>query len=110
RLLAGTSGQRRTMRGFAELQVARLRRSGLADETRVDVTAGLRPAPRWLLMVQTFAGQADSKPFRSRWCKSEISVTRDLGAWSLQAGWRQAMLGRETPADHGPVLAVWRRF
>jgi len=110
RLLGGTSGQWRRMQGFAELQVARLRRSGLADETRVDVTAGLRPARRWLLMVQTFAGQADSRPFRSRWCKSEISLTRDLGAWSLQAGWRQTMLGRETPADRGPVLAVWRRF
>lgn len=110
RLLAGTSGQWRTMQGFAELQVARLRRSGLADETRVDVTAGLKPAPRWLLMVQTFAGQAESQPVRSRWCKSEVSLTRDLGAWSLQAGWRQSMLGRETPADHGPVLAVWRRF
>lgn len=110
RLLGGTSGQWRRMQGFAELQVARLRRSGLADETRVDVTAGLRPAPPWLLMVQTFAGQADSRPFRSRWCKSEISLTRDLGAWSLQAGWRQTMLGRETPADRGPVLAVWRRF
>jgi len=110
RLLAGRSGQWRTMQGFAEVQVARLRRSGLADETRVDATAGLRPAPRWLLMVQTFAGQADSRPIRSRWCKSEISLTRDLGAWSLQAGWRQTVLGRETPADHGPVLAVWRRF
>jgi len=110
RLLAGTSGRWRAMQGFAELQVARLKRSGLADETRVDATAGLRPSPRWLLMVQTFAGQADSRPVRSRWCKSEISVTRDLGAWSLQAGWRQTVLGRETPADQGPVLAVWRRF
>jgi hypothetical protein len=110
RLLAGTSGQWRSLRGFAELQVARLKRNGLADETRVDATAGLRPTPRWLLMVQTYAGQADSEPVRSRWCKSEISLTRDLGEWSVQAGWRQAVLGRETPADHGPVLAVWRRF
>jgi hypothetical protein len=30
----------RTMQGFAELQVARLKRSGLADETRVDATRG----------------------------------------------------------------------
>jgi hypothetical protein len=110
RLLAGTSRQWRGMQGFAELQVARLKRSGLADETRVDATAGLRPAPRWLLMIQTYAGQADSHPIRSRWCKGEISLTHDLGVWSVQGGWRQAVLGRETPADHGPVLAVWRRF
>lgn len=110
RLLAGTSRRWRAMPVFAELQVARLKRSGLADETRVDATAGVRPTRRWLLMVQTYAGQADSRPVRSRWCKSEISLTRDLGAWSLQAGWRQAILGRETPADRGPVVAVWRRF
>jgi hypothetical protein len=110
RLLAGTSGQWRAMQGFVELQVARLKRSGLADETRIDATAGLRPAPGWLVMVQTYAGQADSQPVRSRWGKSEISLTHDLGVWSVQAGWRQAVLGRETPSDHGPVLAVWRRF
>ena len=110
RLLAGTSRQWRGVQGFAELQVARLKRSGLADETRVDATAGLRPTPRWLLMVQTYAGQADSEPVQSRWRKREVSVTHDLGAWSLQAGWRQTLSGRETPIDHGLVLAVWRRF
>lgn len=110
RVLAGTSGQWRATSVFAELQVARLKRSGLADETRTEVTLGLRPAPKWLLMAQAYAGKADSKPIRSRWIKSEISVVRDLGAWSLQAGWRQATSGRETPSDHGPLLAVWRRF
>ena len=110
RLLAGTSRQGRWVQSFAELQVARLRRSGLADETRIDATLGLRPAPHWLLMAQAYAGQADSTPVRARWLKQEISVTRDLGAWSLQAGWRRAVSGREIAADHGPVLAVWRRF
>ncbi len=110
RLLAGTSRQWRGAQGFAELQVARLKRSGLADETRIDATAGLRPTPRWLLLVQTYGGQADSKPVQSRWRKGEVSVVRDLGAWSLQAGWRRTLHGRETPVDHGPVLAVWRRF
>jgi hypothetical protein len=110
RLLAGTSSQWRGVQGFAELQIARLKRSGLADETRIDATAGLRPKPYWLLMVQAYTGQADSEPVQSRWRKREVSVTRDLGAWSLQAGWRQTLSGRETPIDHGPVLAVWRRF
>jgi hypothetical protein len=110
RLLAGTSRQWRTVSVFAELQVARLKRSGLADETRADFTLGVRPAPRWLLLAQGYAGRAESYPVRSRWSKGEVSVVRDLGDWSLQAGWRQAVSGRETPADHGPVLAVWRRF
>ena len=110
RLLAGTSRQWRVVSVFAELQVARLKRSGLADETRADLTLGVRPTSRWLVLAQAYAGQADSQPVQSRWTKSEISIVRDLGAWSLQAGWRQAVSGRETPADHGPVLAVWRRF
>lgn len=110
RLLAGTSRQWGKAQGFAELQVARLKRSGLADETRIDATLGLRPTPRWLLMIQTYAGKAESEPVGSRWRKREVSATRDLGAWSLQAGWRQTLSGRETPIDHGPVLAVWRRF
>ncbi|WP_165188048.1 hypothetical protein [Caulobacter soli] len=110
RLLVGTSRQWRKAQGFAELQVARLKRSGLADETRIDATAGLRPTPHWLLMVQTYAGRAESKPAKSRWQKREISIVHDLCAWSLQAGWRQTLSGQETPADHGPVLAVWRRF
>jgi hypothetical protein len=93
------------MQGFAELQVARLKRSGLADETRVDATAGLRPTPRWLLMVQTYAGQADSEPVQSRWRKSEISVTHDLGAWSLQAGWRRTCQAGRRPPTTGPS---WR--
>lgn len=110
RLLAGTSRQWRGVQGFAELQVARLKRSGLADETRVDATVGLRPTPRWLLMVQAYTGRAESEPMQSRWRKREVSATRDLGVWSLQAGWRQTVSGRETPIDQGPVLAVWRRF
>ena len=110
RLLAGTSGQWRRMSVFAEAQVARLKRGGLADETRVDLTLGVRPTARWMVLIQSYAGQADCKPVRSRWGKSEVSVVRDLGAWSLQAGWRQTVQGRETPADHGPILAVWRRF
>jgi hypothetical protein len=110
RLLAGTSRQWRGVQGFAEVQVARLKRNGLADETRIDATAGLRPRPGWLLMVQAYTGQAKSEPVQSRWRKREVSVTHDLGAWSLQAGWRQTLSGRETPSDRGPVLAVWRRF
>ena len=110
RLLAGTSRDWRGRHVFGDLQVARLKRSGLADETRLDATLGLRPAKSWLLLAQTYAGKADSRPVGSRWIKSELSVVRDLGDWSVQAGWRQTLAGRETPADRGVVLAVWRRF
>ena len=110
RLLAGTSREWRGRHLFGDVQVARLKRSGLADETRIDATLGLRPAKPWLLLAQTYAGKAESQPVGSRWVKGELSVVRDLGDWSVQAGWRQTLAGRETPADRGLILAVWRRF
>ncbi|MBC7667449.1 MAG: hypothetical protein H7236_03100, partial [Gemmatimonadaceae bacterium] len=72
RLLAGTSRDWRGRHVFGDLQVARLKRSGLADETRLDATLGLRPAKSWLLLAQTYAGKADSRPIGSRWIKSEL--------------------------------------
>jgi len=110
RLLAGASRDWRGRHVFGEIQVARLKRGGLADETRADATLGFRPAKPWLILAQTYAGKAESRPVASRWLKSELSVVRDLGDWSLQVGWRQTLSGQETPADHGAVVAAWRRF
>jgi hypothetical protein len=110
RLLAGTSRDWRGRHLFGEVQVARLKRSGLADETRAEATLGLRPAKPWLILAQTYAGKTHSDAVASRWLKAELSIVRDLGDWSAQVGWRQAVAGRETPADRGAVLAAWRRF
>ena len=46
----------------------------------------------------------------ARWLSVEASLVRDFGDWSVQAGWRQTVAGRETPLTRGPVLALWRRF
>ncbi len=110
RLLLGRSAT--TPRGeiFADLQLARLRRSGLADETRMDATLGFRPTRNWLVMAQTYAGEADVRPRKSRWVKAELSVVRGFGAWSAQAGWRQTVAGREIAKDRGVVLGIWRGF
>ena len=109
RLSAGRSlGPRWGMdRSFVEIQAARRLRDGLADETRVDATAGARFGGGWMALGQAFGGAADGG---ARWLSLEASVVRDLGSWSLQAGWRQTVAGRETPAAHGPVIAIWRRF
>lgn len=92
---------------FVEVQGARRLRDGLADETRVDATLGVRFARDWMALGQAYGGAADGG---ARWLSLEASVVRDLGDWSLQAGWRQTALGRETPIASGPILAVWRRF
>jgi hypothetical protein len=110
RVSAGRSfGARRWMPpSFVELQTARRWRSGLPDEVRIDATAGLHVAPGWMLLSQAYGGLTDGDG--ARWLSLETSVVRDVGDWSVQAGWRQAVAGRETPDSGGPVVAVWRRF
>jgi len=93
---------------FIDLQAARRMRQGLPDETRVDATAGAHLNDDWMVLAQAFGGQADDGG--PRWLSVETSVVRDLGDWSVQAGWRQAVAGRETPESSGPVVALWRRF
>lgn len=111
RVLAGRSLTLAGRPAFAELQAARLDRSGLPDESRLDLTLGLEPSRRWLVLAQVYAGQADAGPAGApRWVKLEISAVRRLGDWRLQTGWRQAVAGRSTPVEAGPVVAFWRSF
>ena len=93
---------------FFEVQTARRMREGLPDETRVDITAGVHLAANWMLLSQAFGGKADDGG--PRWLSMETSVVRQFGDWSVQAGWRQTVAGRETPDSGGPMLALWRRF
>lgn len=95
-------------RTFVELQLARRFRSGLADETRADLTIGRHFGENWMILNQTYAGQTQGGA--SQWVQSETSVVRRFGSWSVQAGWRATTSGRETPAGSGPVIGVWRRF
>ncbi|MDB5456811.1 MAG: hypothetical protein JWP92_2396 [Caulobacter sp.] len=108
RLLAGRSGAWRARPVFAELQLARLDRRGLPDEDRLDATLGLEPRRDWLLLVQAYAGRARTTPIQPRWLKLEASAVRRFGPWRLQAGWRAAVAGQESPIERGPVLGIWR--
>lgn len=95
-------------RSFIEVQAAHRERSGLPDETRVDLTAGSHFGTGWLVLAQAFGGLAHGDG--PRWLSVETSVVRNLGSWSLQAGWRRTVAGRETPLTDGAVVALWRRF
>nr|WP_183252677.1 hypothetical protein [Brevundimonas basaltis] len=93
---------------FVELQVARRMRQGLPDETRVDATVGAHLGDDWMVLTQAFGGETEDGV--ARWLAVEASVVRDFGVWSVQAGWRQTVAGRETPQASGPVIGIWRRF
>jgi len=114
RLLAGRNVEFVGQEMFADVQLARLFRRGLPDETRLDATWGLKLGPRWLVLAQAYAGRADpggaNGPVAPAWVKVEASLVRHAGPWSLQLGWRTALWGRESPIEHGPVIGIWRRF
>lgn len=110
RVLYGRSGVWRGRKVYVDLQAARLKRRGLADETRFDATLGIKPTDRWEVLAQTYSGRADRGPTNARWLKTELSVVRAFGDWSAQVGWRDTISGRETARDRGVVLAVWRRL
>jgi hypothetical protein len=113
RLLAGHSGRYAWLGNrdaFAEVQIARRIRDGLADEDHLDVTLGVHLNADWMILNQVYAGRTVEGP-ALHWVNADSSIVRRWGDWSLQAGWRQALSGRgEVPAQQGPVLAVWRRF
>jgi hypothetical protein len=110
RVLYGRSASWRGREAFIDVEAARLKRHGLADETRLDATLGLRPAKAWLILAQVYAGRADREGPDARWMKGELSLARAVGDWSVQAGWRDTVSGRDTARDRGGVLALWRRF
>ncbi|MBP7704476.1 MAG: hypothetical protein KA105_04230 [Caulobacter sp.] len=107
RILVGRSFEVRDRPAFIEAQAARLARAGLPDETRLDLTAGYEPSPKWLFLAQSYAGWTDAEP---QWWKLEVSAVHRLGDWRLQAGWRGSVAGKAGPVEGGPVLGLWRGF
>ena len=110
RVLYGRSAKLFGREGFVDVQVARLVRSAFADETHLDLTVGYEVARDWLLLLQNYDGDAATHGPDPRWAKVEGGVVRRFGDWRVQAGYRATVAGRLTPAEDGPVVALWRRF
>ena len=101
---------------FIDLQVAQRYRAGAApNEFRIDVTFGIRPAPRWLLLAQSLnviSEGSGSPPFTSYdYSKLQFSVVYDLSAaWSVQAGGFTTVSGRNALQENGVLFGLWYRF
>ncbi len=100
---------------FAALEPgARLRDQGWPDEARLDLTFGIRPSARTLILLQNFNSFAHSAgPLlpQTGYTKAELSVVYDLSAaWAAQVGVIRTLAGRNAAREFGPFGALWYRF
>lgn len=101
---------------FIDIQVAqRFRLGGPPDEFRTDMTLGLQPHDRWLLLLQSFnviSEGAGSWGFASyNYHKFQASAVYKLTpALSLQFGGYTTFWGRNALQENGLVLGAWYKF
>ena len=116
RALIGYSFTLGAMPAFVDLQLAQRFRAGAPpDELRFDATFGVRPAPRWLLLAQSFnvvSEGAGSPPFASYdYSKLQLSAVYSLTpALSLQVGGFSTFAGNNALQENGLILGAWYRF
>jgi hypothetical protein len=100
---------------FVDLQMAQRFRIGDApNELRGDVTFGLRVAPRWLLLAQSFStiSEGGGPTFPSYdYHKLQLSaVYNATAALSLQLGAFTTYAGRNALRENGVITGLWYRF
>lgn len=114
--LAGVSFPLGPYPAFLDVQEAfRLRSGGAAAQWHSDVTVGVRPTPRLLLMasnatvVPTGPGTAWLPSARSS--KLGLAAVYDLTAsWSLALGLSTTVYGRDALRERGLTAGLWYRF
>lgn len=117
RLLYGRSFVLFDRDGFGVAEAAYRRRFGPAmDQARFDLTLGLRPLRRFLVLAQSFnaistglSGQPGAPDYDIY--KVQLSAVRDLtDRLALQLGGYVEYAGRNVGAGQAGFLAVWFRF
>lgn len=117
RALFGYSFQIGGWPAFFNLELAQRFRTGdPPDEFRADVTLGLRPAERWLILAQSFnvisegGGQGVFSPSYSYY-KLQLSVAYELTKrWAVQAGAYTTVAGTNALQENALLLGVWYKF
>jgi hypothetical protein len=112
--LAGRSVVVAGMEGFVEAQGAyRYYAAGQPGEWRIDLTMGLRPWPRLLVMLQSFTSIVNgSLQFgHVSWTKLQPSLVYYIAPRrSVQIGGFITVAGINAGRELGPIAAVWYRF
>ncbi|MBE7218271.1 MAG: hypothetical protein INR64_07355 [Caulobacteraceae bacterium] len=116
RVLAGRSFGVLGRPAFVDLQGGyRVRDGGPPDEWRADLTLGVRPWPRVLLLAQSFnvaSNGAGTGIFgEDRYDNLALSGVYDLDRrWSVQVGGYATASGRNALDERGGIVALWWRF
>lgn len=116
RALVGRSFSIGKMPAFIDLELGqRFRSAGAPDEVRADATFGIQPAPRWMLLAQSFnviSEGAGTWGFPSYdYYKLQLSAVYALTpTLSLQVGGFTTYAGRNALQENGLVLGGWFKF
>ena len=116
RALLGHSFTLGSMPAFIDLEAAqRFCSAGAPDEFHADLTFGVRLAPRWLLLIQSFNVLSEGSGtwgFSSYdYEKAQLSVVYGVSAaLSLQVGGFSTYAGRNAIQENGLVLGAWYKF
>lgn len=116
RALHGVSFTLGRMPGFLDSGLAyRKRAHGFRDELRPELTIGLYPAARWLLLAQSFnvvtIGSGRTNVFTGQQNKVQLStVYRLTETVSVQLGGLATVAGTDVPEERALVTALWLSF
>ncbi|MGH6936222.1 MAG: hypothetical protein ACRED2_08575 [Methylocella sp.] len=102
------------LEGFVEAQAGyRSYPAGQPGVWRIDLTMGLRPLPRLLMMLQSYTSIVNgSLRFgHTSWSKLQPSLVYAIAPqWSVQIGGFITVAGINAGRELGPFAAVWYRF
>jgi hypothetical protein len=114
--LFGKSFSIGSMPAFVDVQAAqRFSFSGPPNEFHADATFGLRPIPRWMVLLQSFSviSEGDRLPVFSsyNYSKVAVSLVYDLTKqWSLQGGAFTTYEEHNALEERGLIFGAWYRF
>ncbi len=116
RVLAGRGFAVGGMSAFVDAQLAyRARFGDPPGEIRADLTLGLRPRERLLVLLQSFNVVSDGSAAGifedGRYHKLQVSAVWEFADdWSVQLGAVATVAGEDALKERGVVAALWHRF
>jgi len=112
--LAGRNCVVAGIEGFVEMEAGyRIYTENQPGEWRIDLSSGLRPLPKLLMMLQSFSSISNGPgPYgHLSWTKLQPSVVYNIAPqWSLQIGGFMTVAGINAGRELGPTAGVWYRF